>query len=227
MSSESLLTATDRQLRLLLWIALYLVISGCRTVSAVTISPTSPVELSNGSPPAIPTSIPDLITALSSSSAEVRIGAAHRLGNMGPAAQPAVPALARNLNYPHTYDVREAAAEALGAIGPTAKPSIPVLIVVLLTDSSLHVRRASAEALERIGDVSAIPALASGLADQDSGVEVQCAKAIAALAHQDFPDANSTIYRVGNDGVPLIVTAAREWWQSEGQTQTWLSSDVQ
>jgi hypothetical protein len=141
---------------------------------------------------------------------------------MGPAAVEAVPALTQNLYY-RNDEVSRYAAQALGKIGPGAKPAVPSLIALLLSDSFVHSRREAAEALGRIGDISAIPALAQGLNDEDKGVGIECAKSIAVLTGQQFPDLNSTGYSLNEKGVPLIVIAAREWWQQEGQYKSWIS----
>ncbi|HYH64444.1 MAG TPA: HEAT repeat domain-containing protein, partial [Urbifossiella sp.] len=58
--------------------------------------------------------------------AEVRQLAAHTLGQMGPAAEPAVPALARALADP-SRNVRLTAADALAHIGKGAAPAAPAL----------------------------------------------------------------------------------------------------
>jgi HEAT repeat protein len=56
----------------------------------------------------------------------VRVGAARALGEVGPAAKEAVPALIAALKGMDD-GVRESAASALGRIGPAAREAIPAL----------------------------------------------------------------------------------------------------
>jgi hypothetical protein len=112
--------------------------------------------------PKPPTTLPELIAVLQDDDDAARLTAAWALKDMGPQAEPAVPALIENLHFYHS-DVREAVAYALGEIGPGAKPAVPELIDVLQNDDVLTVRRAAAYALGQIGDASAIPALANVL----------------------------------------------------------------
>lgn len=206
-------------------LVLCMFISGCRTTTPSTTPSMSVVELDNVPPPTPPSTLPELITVLSSQNAEARIGAANFLASMGSKAEVAVPALVQNLYYETNSDVRRAAVEALGAIGPNATPSVPALIVVLLADIVVQPRRQAAVALGQIGDISAIPALIHGLDDQDMGVSIQCAKAIAVLTGVQFPDLNSTGYSLDENGIPKIVVAAREWWQKEGVHRIWIPSE--
>ncbi len=202
-------------------LATCLVLIGCSSQQPTAVSPTSVSEFSNSPVPTAPSSVTDLIAVLSSANDEARIGAANALAAMGSSAEPAVPALTRNLYYRNS-DVRKAAASALGSIGPSAQASLPLLVVLLLDDPAIQTRREAASALGKIGNVSAVPALAAALDDADQGVAIACAKSISTLAVQDFPDVDSTGYTLDEDGNPRIVVAAKEWWQQAGQSQTWL-----
>jgi hypothetical protein len=213
--------ATRWKKSLFIYLILILFTVSCQTISASPTPTGTAVELSNMIAPTPPSSIPELINALSSANAEVRIGAANRLKTLGKAAIPAVPALTQNLQYENS-EVRKAATEALGSIGAEAKASVPTIIVLLLTDSATQSRRQAAIALGSIGDVSSVPALAMGLNDQDTGVSIQCANSIAILTHQLFPEMGSTGYSVDKNDVPLIVAAARKWWQANGKYQAWI-----
>jgi HEAT repeat protein len=173
--------------------------------------------------PTPPSTLPELIVSLGSGNTAERIVAAHVLEDMGPKAESAIPALIANLDYDYS-DVREAAARALGSIGSAAKSAAPQLSAMLLNDTdSVNARRAAAYALGRIGDLSAIPALAEVLNEDqiDNVVGVESAKSIAILVNQKFPDSNSTSFSLDVDGVPLIVKAAKAWWLNEGQYQNW------
>lgn len=194
---------------------------------APTALPTGAGETWHSPPPTPPSTLPELIEALSSHSADVRIGAAGALGAMGPDAEAAVPALTKNLYYDGVYDVRKAAARALGEIGPAAKPAVPMLIVVLLTDST-HARDAAVVALGKIGDLVAVPALARGLYDESISVRISSAEAISQLIGRSFPGARRGLggYDLDESGEAIIVIAAREWWKREGWQQSWFHDAV-
>jgi HEAT repeat protein len=192
--------------------------------SNIEVSPTLQ-ERDGGLPePTDPSSLSELIDALSSNNGLARQGAARRLGAMGMAAKSAVPALTRNLYYSWGYEVRQTAAEALGNIGPTAKPAVPVLIVSLLTDFG-HVRSEAAMALGKIGDPSAIPALVQALDDDEVNVKIDAAESIAFLADQKFPELGQSGHSLDENGNPFIVLAVKAWWEKEGQYRDWVEID--
>ena len=64
--------------------------------------------------------------ALDDPDADLRVSAALALENMGPAAEPAVPALTKAVRD-EDVRVRQAVVKALAAIGPAAKPALPAL----------------------------------------------------------------------------------------------------
>lgn len=141
---------------------------------------------------------------------------------MGPKAEPAVPALIDNLAVKRFSAVRESAARALGAIGPAAKPAVSHL-TPLLSDESVHVQLAVVEALARIGDKSAVPGLAQALNDEYVGISIASAKSIAKLTGREFPELYGASFSLDDNGIPILVKAAREWWINEGQYQNWQS----
>jgi len=208
-------------------VAMFLFMSGCGSTQLPNISaeraatPTPDFSFERSTAPTPPATLPELIAALSSENAEIRIGAALVLGDMGPEAEAAVPALARNLYYQGSYEVRESAASSLGKIGPAAKPAVSLLEVALLADF-VHVRRAAAIALGHIGDTAAIPALAQALNDKDNAVSGYAARSIATLTDQKFPDRNGPGFSIDKNGVPVVVAAAIEWWMQQGQYHSWL-----
>ena len=201
-------------------------LTGCGNASQLNPTPSSSAtpEIAvegNYPPPTPPSTVPELIDVLLGDYGdEARIGAAYTLGGMGEKATPAIPALTINLFHDGPYEVRRQAAWALGEIGPNAQPSVPMLIAVMFNDF-IHVRREAAEALGKIGDTSAIPALVQALKDEDDGVGSYAAESIAVLAKQSFPDVGSSGFHLDDDGIPLIVKAAQQWWQQEGQFQDW------
>jgi HEAT repeat protein len=178
--------------------------------------------------PTAPATLPEVIDALSSYSAEARITAALALSKYGKEAVEAVPALIQNLHYETTSDVREAAAIALGRLGPDARNAVPDLIDMLQNDNSVNVRSAAAEALGQIGDPLAVPALASILHEKEVAgrtniwLAIHSAVSIAQITGEKFPDADlQDGHRLNEEGIPLVAIAAREWWEKEGQFQNW------
>lgn len=188
----------------------------------VVIGPHDPSPL-----PTAPSSIPDLIASLSDPDYRVRLVATFALRDMGPAAKTAVPALIVTLSD-DVSDIRASSADALGEIGPKAAPAVPVLIEILRSDEYAHARVSAAESLGKIGDVCAVPALANILWDREAKeayrfIPIAAAQAIAQLTGNQFPDSEPGPhgYRLNDNGEPLIVIAAREWWESEGKYQEW------
>lgn len=133
-----------------------------------------------------PRAVKPLIAALEDEDAKVRAGAAYALGRMGPAAGPAVTALANAMDRsldPANYHVANLAAWALGQIGPAAKPAVPQ-IVANLREHWLWART-TAIALHRIDpeDDSAVAPLAARLhADPDHTRAAEGLKQLGAVA---------------------------------------------
>jgi len=90
---------------------------------------------------------------LKSENAAERLASARILGEIGPAAKDAAPALAEALKDPDR-DVRQNAAQSLGYIGPGAKAAAPGLIFAL-KDNDAQVRRSAAFALGKVGSLEA------------------------------------------------------------------------
>ncbi len=107
------------------------------------------------------------------------------LADYGPAAESAVPTVARILRSKSAIE-REAAAAALAAIGPESRQATGEL-ARLLGDSAALVRAAAAAALSAIGPDArdATQALAKVLTDGDTMVRGAAARALAAIG----PDA--------------------------------------
>src|SRR5262249_17257568 len=80
--------------------------------------------------------------------ARIRHYAADALGEIGPAAKAAVPALISALKD-QDWEVRRATANALGKIGPAPKDAVPGLMVALKDPESV-VRSSAAAALKEI-----------------------------------------------------------------------------
>ncbi len=103
------------------------------------------------------------------------------LGNIGPAARAAVPALVRVLTREHDGDdvLRGAAAYALGEIGPSAGEAVPALLD-LMREKEAALRVAAPYALGRVGPAAkpAVAPLLHGLKDGDPWFRVRCAEAL-------------------------------------------------
>jgi HEAT repeat protein len=104
--------------------------------------------------PAKPAS-PEVKTAIKELGASIgirRIGAAERLGNMGPDAEAAVPALVKTLQKDESIKVRLAAAKALQNIKSNSKSSISGLCAVVGKEGEQGgIRNVSMQALGEIG----------------------------------------------------------------------------
>ncbi len=120
-----------------------------------------------------------LIDALQGGAAEhERAEAAETLGDIGLAAEPAIPALTGRLQD-DSDQVRAQAAEALGTIAQTDSAAAPALAGAL-GDESGSVRRNAAFALIQLGPhgEAAIPALGDVLDDEDRYVRGDAAQAL-------------------------------------------------
>jgi HEAT repeat protein len=115
--------------------------------------------------------VPELIKQLEAG----RWQAALYLCEYGPAAEAAVPALARALKS-NDLDVRWRAAWALGEIGGKPKPAVPALTKAL-DDAEWRVRSSAARELGKFARQAsgAVPALEGLLTDTKTGVRVEAA----------------------------------------------------
>jgi HEAT repeat protein len=137
----------------------------------------------------------DLVKGLESPNPGARAMAATSLSKMGPAAEPAVPALSKAL-ADRDLNVRYWAATALKAVGPAAQAAVPALINALDTVPGgsppldgparyyADVRSVAAEALGAIGSRAgnAAPALKRALNDPDAAVRKAAADALQRIA---------------------------------------------
>lgn len=185
-------------------------------------TPTPYTETSNLPTPA--STLPELISDLSSDKMGVRLVSINALEKYGDDAALAIPLLIENLRV-NDFDVREAATIALGELGPEAQEAVPDLIMVLQNDSSIHVRNAAIKALGLIGDSMVVPTLAVILFEErtmrDPWKQTRCAEAIATLTGERFTDTGGPGYTLNTEGIPLLVIDARKWWQEEGQFEDW------
>ncbi len=101
--------------------------------------------------------LPELQQALDDGGKYDRILSAKALGRLGPAAAPAVDALAATLNQPD-LDLRRAAVVALGQIGEAAAPATAV-IAEQLNSGDTRLKNSARQALSKVGGPQADAAL--------------------------------------------------------------------
>jgi hypothetical protein len=182
-------------------------------------------EVAESVPPTAANNLTDLIVNLSSDDPMVRIVSAYALGKYGEKAVVAIPVLIENLSYEDFSDVRRSAAEALGKIGPGAFKAVPNLLSILENENEAYqVRDSAIRAVGKIGDRASIPVLVSLLYKDDrvsKRLAPISAMSIAQIVREEFEDSDDYVFRVNEDGIPLIVIDARKWWEENGQFQEW------
>lgn len=121
--------------------------------------------------------VPALIKALKSTEAEGLLpsSAARALGALGPAAEPAIPALTETIRRGQPF-IADHAAEALGKIGPAAVPALREL----LSSSTGTVRAHAAKALGSAGASAedTVPSLLESLKRDSPSVRAAAARAL-------------------------------------------------
>jgi HEAT repeat protein len=129
--------------------------------------------------PANKAKVAELIKNLDDRDAQIRHQAVKSLGDMGPKAKEAVPALIKTFGDP---ELRTYAFRALGAIGREAKETVPALIKTLAGPDA-NVRQGAARALGQIGPKAkdAVPELIRLLGDPDAGVRRGAATALGQI----------------------------------------------
>ncbi|MBL8796617.1 MAG: HEAT repeat domain-containing protein [Planctomycetia bacterium] len=117
-----------------------------------------------------------------------RENAIRALGDMGPAATPALGDLIGILSRDPDEVVRAAAAEAIGKFGPAAKPAIGALIGALSQDY-FRLKANAAEALGNIGPEAkdAIPHLKKLMASKEEEVPLKAAQALSKIDSKGPP----------------------------------------
>jgi lysophospholipase L1-like esterase len=151
--------------------------------------------------------VPRLVEALASPDRYVAAFAAWTLGNMGAAAQPAVPALARAFWRDDTNAVVGA---ALARVGPAAAEAVGVLQEALRSDDADRRWRA-ARTLGRIGPQAApaVPLLTSALTDRSNAVRQHAARALGRIGPAARPAAGA-LQKATGDRDAAVRREARE-----------------
>ena len=148
-----------------------------------------------------------LLANLSSPDDGDRIRAAVSLGQIGPQATDAVPALISTLKH-RNANVSVTAATALWRIGQGGKEVVLALIAAI-NDQDGFVRKSAAEALGKFGleAKEAVPALIAALQDQDVSVRFSASVALGEIgpeAQEAMPALNSAL----NDPIEYVRKAA-------------------
>jgi len=151
--------------------------------------------------------VPRLAEALGNADGYVVAFAAWSLGNLGEAAQEAVPALARALSRDDTNAV---VAAALARIGPAAAGAVGVLVEALKSENPDRRWRA-ARTLGRIGPAAepAVPLLISALVDPNGAVRQHAAKALGRIGPAARPAA-AALQRATGDADEQVRREARQ-----------------
>jgi HEAT repeat protein/lysophospholipase L1-like esterase len=151
--------------------------------------------------------VPRLVEALGSPDRFVAAFGAWTLGNMGEAARPAVPALAREFSRD---DMNAVVGAALARIGPAAAEAVGVLQEALGSENADRRWRA-ARTLGRIGPgaATAVPQLTSALTDPSNAVRQHAARALGRIGPAARPAA-SALQRATGDRDDAVRREARE-----------------
>jgi lysophospholipase L1-like esterase len=150
--------------------------------------------------------VPRLVDALGSADPFVAAFAAWTLGNLGEAAQEAVPALAKALSR---EEMNAVVGAALARIGPAASGAVGVLRDDLRSDNADRRWRA-ARTLGRIGPAAApaVPLLTSALADPSNAVRQHAARALGRIGPAARPAA-AALQRATGDRDEAVRREAR------------------
>jgi lysophospholipase L1-like esterase len=151
--------------------------------------------------------VPELVAALGSADSYVVAFAAWSLGNLGAAAERAVPALAQTLSRDDTNAV---VAAALARIGPAAAGAVGVLVDALRSENPDRRWRA-ARTLGRIGPPSepAVPLLIGALGDANNAVRQHAARALGRIGPAARPAA-AALQRATGDADEQVRREARQ-----------------
>jgi HEAT repeat protein len=151
---------------------------------------------------------------LKSTSAQIRLEAAYKLGQLGPSARRAVPALIDALEADADQRVRLASATALGRIGAAASAAVPSLVEAVKTGNH-DLASASARSLGNIGPQSraAVPILTRAMSSGFTSVRYNAAYALGAIGPA-AKDAEPALLTELTSVTPYIrATSAEALWR--------------
>ena len=154
------------------------------------------------------------------------VWAAYALGEIGPEAEDAVPALIKSLTQGGVGGIRGFSASALRKIGPAAVPAIPALIESL-KDEHYSTRMHAADALGILstGEKDVIDALTTTLKDENEKVRKEAAWALKQIQERYREDKtqNSPFTATLPNGVTVELVGVCEhpsdgkpWWRPDG-----------
>ncbi len=127
--------------------------------------------------PGAASALPDLLRLARSDWSPLRLGTAQALGEIGPAAEIAVPVLVDMVLFDPAGEVREAAVDALAKLGTQGV----MVLSRLFQDRDPDVRRLAVRGLKANKSPQAVAALATGFEDEDPLVAVEAAAAVAGI----------------------------------------------
>jgi HEAT repeat protein len=157
-----------------------------------------------------------LVADLKSNDADVRRAAAKEIGEMGPDAKSASPALLNALKKDKDLFVRRFAAQALGDVEADPKTAVPALAAVLKETDKKELVEAAVTSLGKMGP-TAVPALIDAVKSKDAAPTKGKPKKKGPAP--DDPTAlvrTKAIEALGNIGakakpaVPVLITALRD-----------------
>lgn len=161
-------------------------------------------------PAAAEAALASLTGALASDDAYVRGFAAWMLGELGPRAAPAVPALAAALER-ESEERPGVAAQALAKVGASALPAVPALCAVLKADQPRR-RWNAAMALGRVGPAAregAVAPLRDAARDPDGRVRAQAVLALGRLRASDAESVEVLARALGDEWPEARALSAR------------------
>jgi HEAT repeat protein len=134
-----------------------------------------------------PKAVPSLVAALKYE--DLRFRVLNILGRMGPAAQPAVPELAKLLGDPN-HRTHDEVLFTLASIGPAAKDAVPAILKAMANEKDPPTRYGAAYALGRIGPAAAEakPALANLRRNPDETLSLVAFWALAKIDPTACPE---------------------------------------
>jgi HEAT repeat protein len=152
----------------------------------------------------------ETVRHLSSDDFAVRTSASEALVAAG---EDALPALAEAGDAPVPVHGGRATASATRPVVEAILAAVgEVRLVALLSSPGVSVRRVAAEELGRRGAWNAVPALVSGLGDDDAGVREAAAAAIRRVTGRA-----DVVAPASRGDAAAVVARWREWWEREGR----------
>jgi HEAT repeat protein len=163
---------------------------------------------------------PSLIRATASDDVLLRRAAANTLGLIGPAAEPAVPALADLVLFDDSHEVRDLAARSLGRIGASAEP----VLVQMLEDPEVDVKSRAAFACRELSGAApeTVRALQQAITNSEPGVRIAALESLWAIAPEPKTAIPAAIAELSNGDRDIRMRAVRLLESTGPQIADWL-----